>query len=123
MLAKLVSQKLASATVIETVIALLILMISFSAGMSITGGITEAGVSDLALRADAEIEFIADSLAGSNQREETMRIQKPDQLIEIGYEGDSLHTGVILMKITSTAQNGKLLAKTERIIKNHEQKN
>ncbi|RYE55653.1 MAG: hypothetical protein EOP48_09745 [Sphingobacteriales bacterium] len=101
--------KLKSATVIETIIALLIMMISFSAGMVIYTKVLTRGVNNKQLRADNELLFLMDSLTTAGNFE-PVRLIREEHVFEAVYTVDERFPEMLLMKMTCSDQQGKVLA-------------
>jgi len=118
---KLRHKKLKSATIIETVIALLILMISFSAGMVIYNRIIASGVNDLEMKAGLEAEFIADSLGMTGNRED-MEIVRPEYTCQVRYSSSEGYPSLIRMSVTALDANHKVVAADIRLIAKDEKR-
>ncbi|TCC99769.1 hypothetical protein [Pedobacter psychroterrae] len=102
--------KLKSATIVETIIALLILMISFSAGMVIYTKVLTTGVNNGQLRADAEARFLMDSLSTARNTEPA-RLVRQKSVFELSYVVDERFPGMLLMKMTGTDEKGQVLTR------------
>ncbi|HKG05287.1 MAG TPA: hypothetical protein VKB19_02460 [Pedobacter sp.] len=97
MLGGLTHKKLQSATIVETVIALLILMISFASGMVIYGQIVGTGVNQRRLQAETDTEFVLDSLLSSGGLT-NQQINRGDRVIEIQRSQDKRYNEVTVVK-------------------------
>ena len=112
--------KLKSATVMETIIALLILMISFSAGMVIYTKVMTSGVSNEQLRADNELMFVMDSLSMVGHFEPVRLIRK-NKVVEVVYSPDEEFTGMLLMSAICTDEKGQVVVKRLKWVKKYEE--
>lgn len=112
-------KKLRSATIIETVVALLILMISFSAGMVIYNKVIGAGINAEGLRAASSAEFIADSLLMTGAREDQVLSEREGHLFEVKYTADPLRPGLMIMRVICR-DSSRVLAENTRLINAHE---
>lgn len=115
MLGKMKGRKLKSATIMETIVAMLILMISFSAGMVIYNNILNAGVNDLAMRSALEAEFVADSLIRAGN-EDAQQLSRLGLVYEVKYKADELHSGLMVMSVVCRDEHKKQLAEHVRLI-------
>ena len=116
---RLKTMKLKSATVIETIIALLILMISFSAGMVIYNRVVSSGVSNEKLRMENEVLFLMDSLEAAGVSD-PLKIVKSSGVFEVSYTADERFPGMLLMEMTF-AGKGAAFSKRQKWIKRDEQ--
>jgi len=112
-------KKLRSATIIETVVALLILLISFSAGMVIYNKIIGAGINAEELRAASSAEFIADSLSHAGVQEDQLLQGNGGHLFEVRYTADPQRPGLTILKVVCR-DSSKVLAENIRLINAHE---
>lgn len=111
--------KLKSATVVETVIALLILMISFSAGMVIYTRVMTSGVNNEQLRAENELMFMMDSLSVSGHFE-PVRLTRNNNIIEVTYSEDEQFPGLLLMTASCTDEQGVVSLTRLKWVSKHE---
>jgi hypothetical protein len=114
-LGKLKRHKIKSATIMETIVAMLILMISFSAGMVIYNNILNAGVNDQALHAGLEAEFVADSLVRIGNRGEH-QLSRSGLLYEVKYTADERNPDLMIMSVVCRDEHQKQLAEKVRLI-------
>jgi len=115
MLAELKSKKIAAATIVETVIALLILMISFASGMVIYGQIVASGVKQQHLQASMETELVLDSLLAAGQREgEVLRFS--GRRIKLELRADERFTGAQVVQATCRDSEGNVLAAITKLV-------
>jgi len=115
---KIIHKKLAAATIIETVVALLIVMISFSAGLVIYNRIISTGVNDQQLHAGLQTVVVADSLLQVTDIQDQQLISG-GQHFTIRYSAAQF-PGLMLMKVICTDGNGQQLAEQIRLIKQDE---
>ncbi|WP_285060248.1 hypothetical protein [Pedobacter ginsengisoli] len=99
----------------ETIAAMLILMISFSAGMVIYNNILGAGVNDLAMHSGLEAEFIADSLIRSGNME-AQQLSRSGLVYEVKYTADQRNPGLVIMSVVCRDEHKKQLAENVRLI-------
>jgi len=118
-LGKVIHIKLKSATLVETIVALLILMISFSAGMVIYNRILSTGINDLKMKGEFTVSVIADSLQHTKVFQ-NQRIQKEGLSYELSYVNDQHHPGLTLLKVVCVSEDNKQLAASSRLIENNE---
>jgi hypothetical protein len=114
-LGKLKGLKIKSATIMETIVAMLILMISFSAGMVIYNNILSAGVNDQAMRASLEAEFVADSLIRADN-EDAQQLSRSGLVYEVKYTADERNPGLAIMSVICRDEHKKQLAENVRLI-------
>jgi len=112
--------KLQSATIVETIIALLILMISFSAGMVIYTKVLAKGVNNEQLRAEAELMFLADSLI-IERNADPIKLNRSQRIFEFGYIIDERYPQLMLMKMTCTDGKGLVLVEHLKWVRKHEE--
>lgn len=116
MLAELKHKKLGSATLVETLVALLILMISFSCGMAIYQKLLDAGMSETALGHSDRMQLIADSLeAVEAQRDVVLKFREGSY--EVRYVASPQYAGTVLMRVVCVDDAGRQLAVLNRFIK------
>ncbi|NQX52074.1 hypothetical protein HQN86_00460 [Pedobacter panaciterrae] len=101
MQSKLTGGMIRSATIIETVIAMLLLLITFSAGMVVFLRVTSTGVNDQRSRAKNLTELVADSLSATRNRED-LRLERAGLQFQISYKADLERRGLIIMKVSAT---------------------
>lgn len=111
--------KLKSATIVETIIALLILMFSFSAGMVIYTKLFANGINASELRADAELLFLMDSLC-SSENIIPIKLVKNEHLFELQYFPYQGFPQLLLITMTCKDSNGATIRKRFRLITNRE---
>lgn len=104
-----------SATLIETIIALLILMIAFSAGMMIFLRIVSSGVNDSKSSAGMEAEFLADSLANEHTYQ-SLQLAKGGNIFRVNYSTDQKHQGLIILSVSVSDSSEIQLAEHTRYI-------
>jgi hypothetical protein len=114
-LGKMKRHKIKSATIMETIVAMLILMISFSAGMVIYNNILSAGVNDQAMRASLEVEFVADSLIRAGN-EEAQQLSRSGLVYEVKYTADERNPGLVIMSVVCRDEQKRQLAENVRLI-------
>jgi hypothetical protein len=112
-------KKLKSATIVETIVALLILMISFSAGMVIYNRILSTGINDLKMNAELTAGVIADSLHRAGTFND-QRIQKEGVVYEVAFVNDQRYPELKVLKVICTDENNKPLAVYSRLINSNE---
>lgn len=116
---KLKDIKLKAATLIETIIALLILMISFYAGIVIYTRVMLNGINNEQLRANAELIFLADSLNVAKNSEPLILVRN-QKVYQFGYTTDERYAELLLMRMTCADEKGLRLAEHFRWITNDE---
>lgn len=99
----------------ETIVAMLILMISFSAGMVIYNNILNAGVNDQALQGGLEAEFVADSLV-SVGNEDAQQLSRSGLVYEVKYTTDERNPNLRIMHVVCRDEHQKQLAENIRLI-------
>jgi len=123
MLAKIIQTKLKGVTVMETVIALVVLMISFSCGMVIYTKVLRTGIREESLRASLGLKALADSLVACPiPSNEDMIFRKNDLTFELKYLSDQAYPGMKVLSITVRDELGKPIGEEWRLIpEGHEQ--
>ena len=115
MLAQLKHKKFAAATIVETVIALLILMISFASGMVIYGQIVGSGVKQQQLQASMETELVLDSLLAIGQREGEV-LRSSGRRIKLELRADERLIEAQVVQATCRDAQGNVLAEITKLI-------
>lgn len=115
MLAKITQAKLRSSTIIETVVAVLILLISFSIGMMIYNQVMQSTYSDSRLSANLEQDLVADSLIRSGVFE-TQVLKRKDLSYNIDFKTDENYPNLLILTMECQDQSGTRLAQLSRII-------
>jgi hypothetical protein len=117
---RMINAMLKSSTVVETIVALLVLMISFSAGMVIYNKVLISGVNAKNMRNDNELVFLMDSLVTA-AAEEPARILRPSGAFESSYLADERFPGLLLMEMKWIGTNGVIVAKRQKWIRRNEE--
>jgi len=109
------SKRLKAATVIETVMAMLILMISVSAGLMIYGRLTATGVNDRALRADLAMTLVADSIAAGGGFSDEV-VQRDGFTVEMKFTEDARFRGAWVMTAVCRDKEGGIIAESKKMV-------
>lgn len=118
MLVKIKAAKLKSATIVETIVAMLILMISFGCGMVIYNKILGAGINDQAMRAETETSFVADSLARTGDTSDR-QLLRWGRTYQVKYTIERQYPGLKRMQVICREGNQQL-AEVYRLIESDE---
>lgn len=111
----LIFTKIKSATIFETIVALLVVMISFSAGMIIYQNVFSRSKGALEMSADFTGNHLADSL--KNIGDYTNRKFKMNEFeVDLVYRPHAKYPGIYILELVIYDLNGRQLWATERLI-------
>jgi hypothetical protein len=120
MLAQLTAHRCKASTVLEAIVAALILLLSFSAGIVIYNKVMLSGRSSLALGASYSQKALADSLIRISEFP-VGALHRDELTYSITLRDYPVSGGLQVLEIITTDQSGKKLAELRRIIpKRHE---
>lgn len=99
----------------ETVIAMLILMISVTAGLVIYGRLAGTGVNDQALRAGLYTDLVTDSLAAADSFQDQV-IQQNGFTVAVKFSEVVRFKGAWVLAAVCRDSEGKILAEVSKIV-------
>lgn len=100
---------------IETVIAMLILMISVTAGLVIYGRLAGTGVNDRAFRAGLYTDLVTDSLAAAGSFQDQV-IQQDAFTVTVKFSEVVRFKGAWVLDAVCSDSQGKILAEVKKIV-------
>ncbi|MBB5440943.1 hypothetical protein HDC92_004647 [Pedobacter sp. AK017] len=109
-------RKLNGSSIIETIVAVLILLLSFAAGISLYSQVMLSTYSDVKLRASLEQGFVADSLISAGVFEDQV-LQRGELHFELGYKPVERYPGLLLMQLQCYDLSGTKLSELRRMIR------
>lgn len=115
MLAKLNMYKCKASTIMEAIVAALILLIGFSLGMVIYNRVLQSSWSAVALRCGLEQQVLADSLSSAGEQRDQV-IAKDGLRFEVSFKASEAYKGLQQMQIKALDPAGKTLSLLNRII-------
>jgi hypothetical protein len=120
MLAQLTTYRCKASTVLEAIVAALILLLSFSAGIVIYNKVMLSGRSSAALGASYSQRALADSLIRTSKFP-IGELRRAELTHSITLQNYPVLSGLQVLEIITTDQTGKKLTELRRIIpKSHE---
>lgn len=119
MSSSIVSRKLRSSTMIETLVALVLLMIAFSFGMVIFLRVTSTGPSDKKMRAHNHCELLADSLMQADEKRDIHLVQN-EILYKVSFRAREEQPDILVMNILAEDPKGTLITEYVQLIRNYE---
>lgn len=116
----LASRKLKSSTMIETLVALVILMIAF--GMVIFMKVTTSGSNGKIMRTGNQCQFLADSLIHADEKRD-MQVLENGISYKVQFKQGN-QQGTLIMNILAEDLKGKLITEYHQLIRDEQsQKN
>lgn len=119
MSSSIMSRKLRSSTMIETLVALVLLMIAFSFGMVIFMKVTSTGASDKKMRADNHCELLADSLMQADEKRDIHQVQNGISY-KVSFRASEEQPDILVMNILAEDPKGTLITEYVQLIRNYE---
>lgn len=116
MLVAVVKRKLRSSSIIETIVAVLILLLSFSAGMVLYNQVLQSTYSGIKLRANLEQGLIADSLVNAGLFENG-QASRQDMRYEWTYTRDEQYPGLLVMALQVYDEGGNKLSELKKLVR------
>jgi hypothetical protein len=104
---------------IETLVALVILMIAFSFGMIIFMKVTTTGSSGKQMRTSNRCKFLADSLTLADERRD-MTVFQDGTTYKIIFKPDAQLPGILVMSVLAEDIKGVQITKFQQLIQDHE---
>lgn len=118
MLVGMMNSRLRSSSVIETIVAVLVLLLSFAAGIAIYNQVLLSTYSGIKLRANLEQGLVADSLvAAGGFDQQSQVIEKQDLRFEVVYKPSEAYPGLLMMHLQSYDLQGNKLSELRRLIR------
>lgn len=121
MLAKMKRATCKASTVMEAIIAALILLIAFSAGMVICSRVLTGSWSDTKLQAEFEQRVLADSLAAATAQTDQV-LDNGALKFEVSFVADPQYKGLTRMQIKALDATGHPISILNRIIPSIDEK-
>jgi len=104
---------------IETLVALVILMIAFSFGIVIFMKVTTSGVSGKRMHATNRCKFLADSLIQVAERKDILLFQD-GITYKVTFKPDPKTPEILIMNVVAEEKNGEQITKIQQLIQDHE---
>jgi hypothetical protein len=120
MLAAVVKRKLKASSIIETIVAVLILLLSFTAGMVMYNKVVQSTYSGLRLRAQLQQGFVADSLAHSGGLEDGL-VEREDIRFEVNYKAHDIYPSLLVMRLQGYDLSGNKLSEVVRVVRRRDE--
>jgi len=114
----LASRKLKSSTMIETLVALVILMIAFAFGMVIFMKVTTTGGNGKTMRIVNQCQFLADSLINADEKKD-MHLLQNGISYKVQFE-KGRRQGTLIMNIQAEDLKGKLITEYHQLIRDEQ---
>ncbi|WP_316812815.1 hypothetical protein [Pedobacter heparinus] len=108
--------KLSGSSIVETIVAVLILLLSFAAGISLYNQVMLSTYSDVKLRANLEQAFVADSLLSAGGFEDQV-LERGPLRFELDYKPSEAYPGLLVMQLQCYDRSGTKLSEFRRMIK------
>lgn len=115
----IIGRKLKSSTMIETLVALVILMIAFSFGMVIFLKVTTTGSSGKRMRTSNRCKFLADSLTLADERRDMMVFQD-GITYKISFKPDAQQPEILIMDVLAEDTKGDQITQYQQLILDNE---
>jgi type II secretory pathway pseudopilin PulG len=119
MSAAMIGRQLKSSTMIETLVALVILMIAFSFGMVIFMKVTTTGSSSKQMRTNNQCKFLVDSLTLADERRD-MTVFKDGISYKISFKADAQQPGILIMSVLAEDIKGDQTTHYQQLIQDNE---
>jgi len=119
MLVKLSIYKINGSTIIETIIAALIILISFAAGLAIYAQLLQSAESGLTMRISLVQDYLVDSLTTAPEQFDQV-IYTKDMQFKVQYETDPRWPLLLKLHVSGCDDSGKLLTEKYKFIRSYE---
>lgn len=116
MLAAVVKWKLGASSIIETIVAVLILLLSFAAGMVMYNNVVQSTYSGLKLRAQLQQSLVADSLVCAGELQDG-KVERQNIRFEVTYKAHDTYPALLVMRLQGYDLSGNKLSEVVRIIR------
>ncbi len=116
MLAGVKNRRLKSSSIIETIVAVLILLLSFAAGIAIYNQVLLSTYSGIQLRANLEQGLVADSLTRAGGFEPQV-LERRDLRFEVAYTASEKYPGLMMMHLQGYDRSGHKLSELKRLVR------
>lgn len=110
------AKRLNGSSIVETIVAVLILLLSFGAGISLYNQVMLSTYSDVKLRANLEQAFVADSLIRAGGLEDQV-LERDSLRFELDYKPSEAYPGLLVMRLQCYDLSGTKLSELRRMIK------
>lgn len=116
MLVKITTGKIKASSIIETIVAVLVLLLSFAAGMAMYNQVVLSTYSGLKLRAQLEQGLVADSLVCTGKYEDTI-VERQDMRFEVTYKTQDTYPALLVMHLEGYDMAGNKLSELLQMVR------
>lgn len=116
MLAMVRGGKCSGSSIVETIVAVLILLLSFAAGISLYNQVMLGTYSDVKLRANLQQAFVADSLLRAGGFEDQV-LEREGLRFELDYKPSEAYPGLLVMQLQCFDRSGSKLSESRRMVR------
>lgn len=109
-------RKLRASSIIETIVAVLILLLSFAAGIAMYNQVVLSTYSGLKLRAQLEQGAVADSLACTGRFEDGF-VERRDMRFKVAYEAHNKYPALLVMRLKGYDLAGNKLSELVKMVR------
>lgn len=121
MLAVVVQKKVRASSIIETIVAVLILLLSFAAGIAMYNQVVLSTYSGLKLRAKLEQGFVADSLVCAGKFEDGA-VERQGMRFEVSYKAHDSYPALLVMHVEGYDLAGNKLSDLLQMVRRPDEK-
>ena len=108
--------KVKASSIIETIVAVLILLLSFAAGIAMYNQVVLSTYSGLKLRARMEQGAVADSLVCTGRFEDGF-IERQDMRFEVAYKAQDKYPALLVMRLEGYDLAGNKLSELVKMVR------
>lgn len=114
------SAGLKSSSIVETIVAVLILLISFALGMMIYNNVMQSTYADIKSRANLEQGMVADSLIQAGHFEKEL-FKRNDLSYEVNYKAQVGYPELLVMELQCFDGSGQRLSGISKLIRRRDE--